>query len=94
MFNTDDTTYQELLSEGQNVTATCQRDIMEWLLKGMSKVRTTLYTSNIWCDNESPHNTVIVMQLLTNRKTAVLRYPPYVPYLTPAIFPSLNSNLP
>jgi len=28
-FNADDTTYQDLLSEGQNVTATHQRDIME-----------------------------------------------------------------
>jgi len=33
----------------------------------MSGVRNTLYASNIWFfmrDNESPHNTVIVKQLL------------------------------
>jgi hypothetical protein len=96
-FNADDTTYYDFVSEGQNVIVTRQRDIMEWLLKGMRRVRTTLYASNSWFfmhDNESPHNIVMVKQLLTNRKEAVLHYPPYLPDLTPAIFPSRNSNLP
>lgn len=87
LFDADDTTHQELLSEGQTVTAACQRDIMGWLLKGMNWVRSTMYASNIWFfmhGNESSHNTVTVKQFSTNRKVVVLHHPTYLPEFTPA----------
>jgi hypothetical protein len=57
----------EFLPEGQTVNAAYYRDITEWLLKGMSQVRPTLYQMKDWLllhDSAVSYNTPIVKQFL------------------------------
>jgi histone-lysine N-methyltransferase SETMAR len=91
--------HKEFVPEGQTVSSAFYVDVIERLLKGISRVKPQFRAEGSWFllhDNAPSHSALVVKTFLAKHDVVEISHPPYSPDLAPAdffLFPSVKTAL-